>query len=366
MISIYRGIVGAFSWSRLGTRFKFVDGSCSRCGTNNRYKSGGCKACMKAYRLANPLIYAGIAFRQSQKEKVIPSGTCVRCGVDDRYTYGGCRPCAKARALLNPEERSAYLKAWRASNREKCREYSRVKYLKYPERCRQSVKKAHLKNYENKLLHSAKQTSRDNGGTIDINVSDIVIPSVCPLLGIRLDRSATALSDNLPYIDRIDPSKGYVKGNVWVTSWRANKLKSDGTSEEWTGIWKGVARAMRHKPVPTCNQHAPERVSRARQLVQGARDTSRMYGWTTDLKFSDIIIPAYCPLLGIWLDCKASSRAPNLPSLDRIASAKRYTKNNIWVVSWRANRLKGDATLAELRGIALGLQRVTRLQERAA
>jgi hypothetical protein len=38
-------------------------------------------------------------------------------------------------------------------------------------------------------------------------------------------------SDNTPALDRVDNTKGYVKGSVLVTSSRANVLKRD--AEEW-------------------------------------------------------------------------------------------------------------------------------------
>jgi hypothetical protein len=33
-------------------------------------------------------------------------------------------------------------------------------------------------------------------------------------------------------LDRIDSSKGYIKGNVWVISLRANRIKNDSTPQE--------------------------------------------------------------------------------------------------------------------------------------
>lgn len=35
-----------------------------------------------------------------------------------------------------------------------------------------------------------------------------------------------------PSLDRIDNRMGYVPGNVWVISWKANRMKSDASMEE--------------------------------------------------------------------------------------------------------------------------------------
>jgi hypothetical protein len=39
-----------------------------------------------------------------------------------------------------------------------------------------------------------------------------------------------------PSLDRKNSSEGYVPGNVWVISWRANDLKRDGTLAEFRAM----------------------------------------------------------------------------------------------------------------------------------
>lgn len=86
-----------------------------------------------------------------------------------------------------------------------------------------------LKKY---LLRSAKQRAKARGLEFNIDLSDIELPTICPLLGIPLKVSSNKATDNSYSLDRIDSSKGYVKGNVWVISRRANTLKNNATVEE--------------------------------------------------------------------------------------------------------------------------------------
>jgi hypothetical protein len=93
-----------------------------------------------------------------------------------------------------------------------------------------------------------------------------------------------------------------------------------------------------------------------RQLATAAKIRAKNSGITFDITFQDIYIPTQCLLLNIPLIRGVGKRTDNSPTLDRIDSAKGYTKDNIAVISYRANRIKNDATIDELELISKNLR----------
>jgi hypothetical protein len=77
-----------------------------------------------------------------------------------------------------------------------------------------------------------KNAALQAGLLFTLEFGDLVWPDVCPVLGIPLDYTASGRSENSVSFDQIDPGKGYVPGNVMVMSWRANRIKNDGSAEE--------------------------------------------------------------------------------------------------------------------------------------
>lgn len=67
---------------------------------------------------------------------------------------------------------------------------------------------------------------------------DIEWPTHCPVLGLELDYFAEGRQENSVSFDRINPNKGYIPDNVIIVSWRANRIKNDGTAEEHEAIAK--------------------------------------------------------------------------------------------------------------------------------
>lgn len=67
-----------------------------------------------------------------------------------------------------------------------------------------------------------------------------------------------------------------------------------------------------------------------------------------DITLDDIKFPTVCPILDIPIIITAGEgRTGNSPSIDRIDNNRGYTKDNIIIVSDRANCLKKDGTQAE-------------------
>lgn len=97
---------------------------------------------------------------------------------------------------------------------------------------------------EYRMWKSAQERANKKGWEFTILVEDIKIPEVCPLLNTPFiigDRNYT------PSLDRIDSTKGYIKGNVWVISHRANQIKNDATLEELEKITLNFKQFLQEK-----------------------------------------------------------------------------------------------------------------------
>jgi len=91
------------------------------------------------------------------------------------------------------------------------------------------------------LLNKSKSRVKINNIEWNLKLEDIPeIPKKCPLLNIELKLDNKKTSYNSPSLDRIDNSKGYIKGNIQIISHRANTLKRDSTFEEIEMIYNYI------------------------------------------------------------------------------------------------------------------------------
>ncbi len=86
------------------------------------------------------------------------------------------------------------------------------------------------KNKKRNWFNQIKNRATKKGIEFDLVIEDISVSEYCPLLNIKLEFGGKR--DTSPSIGRIDPSKGYTADNVWVISYRANRIKNDATFDE--------------------------------------------------------------------------------------------------------------------------------------
>jgi hypothetical protein len=96
--------------------------------------------------------------------------------------------------------------------------------------------------YEYKIWQSAKHRAKRDNLPFNILPSDIIIPKLCPVLGIELKRNGREAKGDSPSMDKIIPQRGYVKGNIRIISFRANSIKRDATAEELRKVADDAAK----------------------------------------------------------------------------------------------------------------------------
>lgn len=124
--------------------------------------------------------------------------------------------------------------------KERLKVWAREYRKSHPEWTRATQKRARKKLRENKPEHliwmETKKRAKKRNIIFDIEVSDIVIPKVCPILGIELVFGQGKAHEASPSLDRVIPEKGYVKGNCFIISLSANRKKQDNSLEDFEKI----------------------------------------------------------------------------------------------------------------------------------
>lgn len=171
---------------------------------------------------------------------------------------------AVERERRRTDEAKAYEREYRQryveKNREKKQEYQHAWYLKNKDRHQAMGREWRKANQEKgygyqlawrerdpqrSMLVRSRSSAKQRGIEFGLTREDLVWPTHCPVLGIELRYVRDRFSphrDDYPTLDRWDNSKGYVPGNVFVISWRANRIKWHCSADEL----EAVARYARH------------------------------------------------------------------------------------------------------------------------
>ena len=141
----------------------------------------------------------------------------------------------------NKEKLKIQNRKWYLENQDKVRESNNKYQRAHPEKRKEWSSRSYRKKKETKpeyyLHRQSKRRAKEGNLDFNIGIEDIVIPQNCPYFNrplLPLDKEWA------PSLDRIDNSKGYIKGNIRVISYKANRVKNNLTIDELLQFAKGV------------------------------------------------------------------------------------------------------------------------------
>lgn len=96
-----------------------------------------------------------------------------------------------------------------------------------------------------------------------------------------------------------------------------------------------------------------------RYLLKHARERAKSHGIPYALTAADIVIPNFCPVLGIPLTVGEGRPHDGSPTVDRFIPELGYVRGNVTVISMFANRIKNNATPEQILLLAEWIKKQT-------
>ena len=145
----------------------------------------------------------------------------------------------------NKERIAEYDKEYKQKNKERKAEYMKEYYQKNKERLTEYQKeydksraKPTPEMYRFFSNKASKLKTKSRGNKIPYDLDGKYLQSIypedgkCPALNIEMKAGSDSDWRLLPSVDRIDPSGGYIRGNVIWISWLANCIKTSATPKQ--------------------------------------------------------------------------------------------------------------------------------------
>jgi len=132
----------------------------------------------------------------------------------------------------NKDARRAYARQYAEDHKEERKAKALAREAANPGATKAHKRALRARKPERTMLKAAQKNAKDKGVEFNLELSDIAIPTHCPVLGLELKRGEGRFCDTSPSIDRILPAKGYTKGNIIVVSWLANRIKTNAVAAD--------------------------------------------------------------------------------------------------------------------------------------
>ena len=83
-------------------------------------------------------------------------------------------------------------------------------------------------------------------------------------------------------------------------------------------------------------------------IWEGAKGRAKIKNIPFGIEIEDVVVPDFCPVLGIPISRQEGKSNSHSPSLDRIIPELGYIPGNVMVISHKANTMKSNATWDEI------------------
>ena len=326
-------------------------------------------------------------------------GQCKKSLDEEFFTRNGferkvCNKCNeyaklyyKKDRLDNSEKHKKYAQKYRQNNLEKIREKDRLSKKKYRQEHYDEYRKEYLEYrelYHNEILakdrermlnrpeyflfSSARKRARERNLEFNITEQDVKYlldnTPVCPLRKVNFERGSNGIRTyNSITLDRIDSTKGYIKDNIQIISYKANLVKNNID----LSLFKIIVEKLKTYKV---KEHAIDNLTRniilenrksqnkyrtnflENHLLSSANKRAKRKNieFNIDEDYLKSIWPLdnRCPILGTKFIIGDGYMSPCSATIDRIDNDKGYIKNNIMIISAKVNVVKNNCTLEEL------------------
>lgn len=262
----------------------------------------------------------------------------------------------------NKEKVKEKVKKYRENNKEKIR----LKRIKYYEKNKFEIcekkREERRNNIEKYLLKYAKERTRYNQCSISLIDIKNVMPenNICPLLEIKMMVNSGLVKDNSFTLDKINSYGEYEKNNILVISKKANTSKNNSTLEEYEEIVNNLDNILSGKTKIEVggildNYFIKRKLS---SVKKRAIDNNLLFDINKNYIKNIYPKDETCPLLKIKMVLNKKHAEYNSLSLDRIIPSLGYVKENVMWISYKANRIKNNLTLDEMKLLLKNWKRV--------
>jgi len=172
----------------------------------------------EARGVTTPPIHTSAFYKELKVRGIEKRGRVSRQVVADEYDMFICKCCGLEKEAREFSEHKQTKTGYDLSRCKECK-LGMTRSAKYWDN----------KSIERRIYDRTKGRATRKGIPFNLELSDIVLPSLCPVFG-----KPFVYGDHMwTYsIDRLKPELGYTKGNVIIISNRANMLKGSATADE--------------------------------------------------------------------------------------------------------------------------------------